>query len=691
MCEFITNRKPSGIVPMSKNKKKPIPSAISVKKNTIVPSVEKKIMSVDAPAMPAFWRTHILPLCVLCAVALGLYLPSVKYEYVLDDKMVITENVFTQRGTSGIGDIFGYESFRGYFGEKKNYLEGDRYRPFSIATFAVEQSLLGTVTPEVKSDSSAQKKLQIQKQESEKTLRPFRHLVNALLYAFTAFLMYRVLFLMFLTENFRPNFQQSTVHQPLTTEKWWQTLPFWITLLFIVHPLHVEVVANIKGRDEILCLIGELGTLFFSFKYFDTRKIKYLGLSFSAFFIGILSKESAITFLAIVPLTIYFFRKTTLAQIATVTAPVALGTLIYLMMRVNVIGYLTDDKVVTEIMNNPFADMDFGEKYATIFYTLLMYLKLLIFPYPLTHDYYPYQIPKMNWMQALPIFSLLLHAAFIFLLYRNWRTKKVWAYGIAFYLLAMSIVSNIFVGVGTFMNERFAYHASFGFCIALVYLILNFGQKIKDSVPIVNNDLQSNKSKIQTVHVFFILLLMLCLIFGFLTLRREPDWYSGTTLNRSALINSPNSARANCFYGVSIWEDAYLKIISTGSPEKKQAVLDSMKPYFRRAIEIYPHYNSALKMSAGIAAEQYKLDGKIDPLIVAFNQANRGGSYDEFVLKFLGYLNNTVSRRSDVEKLSAFYTDMITFYKQTQPTSALPKAYEKLLSDLNIQPVTGRR
>ena len=665
---------------MSKNKKKPIQSAISDKKDTIVPSVEKKIISTDTPATPAFWRNYILPICILCAVALGLYLPSVKYEYVLDDKMVITENVFTQRGISGIGDIFGYESFRGYFGEKKNYLEGDRYRPFSIATFAVEQSLLGTVTPEGKQDAEAQKKLQIQKQESEKTLRPFRHLINALLYALTAFLIYRVLFLMFLTENSFSNFQPTANNQQLNT-KWWQTLPFWITLLFIVHPLHVEVVANIKGRDEILALLGELGALFFSFKYIDTRKIKYLVFSFSAFFIGILSKESVITFLAIVPLTIYFFRKTTLTQLIAVTSPVALGTIIYLMMRVNAIGYLTDDKVVTEIMNNPFADMDFGEKYATVFYTLLMYLKLLIFPYPLTHDYYPYQIPKMNWTQVLPIFSLLLHLVLIFLVYRNWRAKKVWAYGIAFYLLAMSIVSNIFVGVGTFMNERFAYHASFGFCIVFCWVVSWLASWL------FGNRQSAIVSRQSSAFAGVGVLTLIVCAYAFLTLRREPDWNSGTTLNRSALINSPNSARANCFYGVSIWEDEYLKIISTGSPEKKQAVLDSMKPFFRRAIEIYPRYNNALKMSAGVAAEQYKLDGKIEPLIAAFNQANRGGSYDEFVLKFLSYLNSTVVQHSDAEKLAAFYKDMITFYKQTQPTSGIPKAYEKLLSDVQLKPV----
>ena len=659
---------------MSKKKQKPIPTFD--KKNIITPApAQKKTRPPVLPKnIPFFWREHFLPLFLLCVLSFCLYLPSVKYEYVLDDKMVITDNTFTQRGISGIGDIFGYESFRGYFGEKKNYLEGDRYRPFSIATFAVEQSLLGVTTPTEKLDVEAQKKLQTQKQEAEKTLRPFRHSINAILYALTAFLMYRVLCLMFASTHDKEK------------KQWWQTMPFWATLLFVVHPLHVEVVANIKGRDEILAMLGELAALYFSFRYIDTGRAKYLLFSLLAFLVGILSKESAITFLAIVPLSVYFFRRdaskdakhrVSATTLLTVTAPIALSTFIYLMMRVNAIGYLMDDKVVTEIMNNPFANMDFGEKYATIFYTLFMYLKLLVIPHPLTHDYYPYQIPKSNWSQVIPVVSLIIHLGLVYLVYRGWKNRRTWAYGIAFYLLAMSIVSNIFVGVGTFMNERFVYHASLGFCLVLA-LLCNY------ELRITNYEFTNQRSKYLTKYLGIGVLILFAAGCVFRTLEREPDWVSGTTLNRSALKNSPNSARANCFYGVSIWENNYLKIINTGTPEQKQAVLDSMKPYFNRSIEIYPKYNSALKMYAGIAGEQYKLDGKVEPLIAAFDKANRG-SYDDYVLKFLGYVNGVVSNRADAEKLAAFYTDMIVFYKQTQATTTLPSEYEKLLNQIRAK------
>ena len=107
-----------------------------------------------------------------------------------------------------------------------------------------------------------------------------------------------------------------------------------------------------------------------------------------------------------------------------------------------------------------------------------------------------------------------------------------------------------------------------------------------------------------------------------------------------------------------------------------------MKPFFNRALEIYPRYNNALKMYAGIAGEQYKIDGKIEPLISSFDKANRGGSYDDFVLKFLSYVNGRVTNRSDTEKLAAFYSEMIAFYKQSQIGSNLPAEYEKLLNEI---------
>src|SRR5207247_7146267 len=55
----------------------------------------------------------------------------------------ITDNVYTKSGIRGIPDIFSHDSFQGFFQEKKSLVSGGRYRPLSIATFALEYQVAG--------------------------------------------------------------------------------------------------------------------------------------------------------------------------------------------------------------------------------------------------------------------------------------------------------------------------------------------------------------------------------------------------------------------------------------------------------------------------------------------------------------------------------------------------------------------
>jgi protein O-mannosyl-transferase len=611
------------------------------KKNTTAPKTPIKASTSQSPKQArqtapksVFFKENTFNLIILGVLAFGLYISTVRFDYALDDTMVITGNKFTQRGFSGIGDIFRYESFRGYFGEQKNLLEGDRYRPLSIATFAAEVGLFGSGN------------------------KAAGHFINILLYILTAIMLYRVLLFMFPNKNKEEN--DSKIQQLFT-------VPFIATALFIAHPLHVEVVANIKGRDEILALLGELGTLYFTFRYLNEKTTQNLFSAFAMFLIAIFSKESAITFLAVVPLTAHFFTNASFGEKMKMTLPVLAGTLFYLMMRVNAIGFVLGSTEVTDLMNNPFYGMSFGDRLATIFYTLLLYLKLHLLPHPLTHDYYPFHIPKMSWTDWQSILSLVLHIGLVAVILRGWQKRTVWAYSAAFYLVTLSIVSNLFVSVGTFMNERFVYHASLGFCIAVAYLLTAVLDK--------NGE---NSKKIMGLGIAALLVIG----FSIKTLMRVPDWYSGATLNASAMQNSPNSARANCFYGISIWEDQFLKLPATATRAQKMALLIEMRPYFRRSLEILPKYSAAVKMMAGVAGEFHKIDNDLDVLLKDYDHLNRTGVYEPFIGQYLTYLNGKVSTKIEGEKLVAFYSSMIAFFKQNNPSSVLPNEYQKLLDGI---------
>ncbi len=79
------------------------------------------------------------------------------------------------------------------------------------------------------------------------------------------------------------------------------------TLIFMAHPVHTEVVANIKSRDEILSFLNGTLALLLVFDYSKSKNWISLALAVIFFFLSLLSKETAMTTLAIIPFMLFFF------------------------------------------------------------------------------------------------------------------------------------------------------------------------------------------------------------------------------------------------------------------------------------------------------------------------------------------------------------------------------------------------
>ncbi len=543
-----------------------------------------------------FWGEHLLPVLLIFLLSIGLYAASVNYGFVLDDKIVYSENDFVSKGFGGIKDIFSTESFTGYFGEQKDLIEGGRYRPLSLASFAVEFALFKVPGKDKNGQDGW-------------VGNPFvGHLINILLYGLTGVLLFRILFLLFPLGEGRP---------------WYLGLAFIAALLFVLHPVHSEAVANIKGRDEIMALLGALGALYYSLAYFQKNNFLYVGLAMFSFLLGVFAKENALTFIAIIPLTAYCFTKTDWRRIINLTAALFGVALFYLFVRTQVIGFLLNPgREITDIMNNPFAGLNVGEKFATIFYTLGQYLKLLVVPHPLTHDYYPYHVPIMNFGNIGALLPLLLHLALG--VYAVWGIlkKDLVAYGILFYLLTLSIVSNVPFTVGTFMNERFIYMPSIGFCLIMAWLITK-------KLPALKMDILA-----------YGLLGFMVLGFAVKTFTRVPAWESALSLNSAAIKVSKNSARANCFMGTALFD------IYKGETDatRKNDLLDQVDFYINRSLEIYPNYFSANTMKSGVIAEIYKRDHDLDKLLNGFYEVLMVKSNLPFVSEYMEYLKTREDR-----------------------------------------------
>nr|MBC8344221.1 glycosyltransferase family 39 protein [Bacteroidota bacterium] len=381
---------------------------------------KKVILGNASPSLQAW---------IIAMFAVVLYFNTLFYDYTLDDLLMITGNEYTKQGLKwegGIQKILFTDALSGFLGENKNLLPGGRYRPLSQLWFSLEKEMFG--------------------------FNPFvGHLFNVLLYSLTC------VFLFFtLRKLFKPD-----------KNPWHLAIPFLATMIFVAHPLHTEVVANIKGRDELLSLFFNISLIYCSVEYIKTQKTKFLLFLPFLFFLGILSKENTLTFLAVIPLTLFVFTKAKAKQYVFVLLMLFIGFGGYLILRYEALGFLMSTVPNLELLNSPFMEVEkLGmSKMATLFYTYAVYLKLLFFPHPLTHDYYPYHIELITWSNSVAIFSFLIYAAlFVYAIIRIWR-KDIIAYGILFYLAVFSIASNLLVNIGAFMNERFVFIALLGFAI----------------------------------------------------------------------------------------------------------------------------------------------------------------------------------------------------------------------------------
>ena len=148
------------------------------------------------------------------------------------------------------------------------------YRPLVFASFALEHALFAKT--EV-----------INGLETETESATVSHFINILLYALLCVLLFYTL--CYLLRGYNILF------------------PVITTLLFAAYPMHTEVVASIKNRDEILAMMFGLLSLYFSLRFIDSNRLRWLGVVLLFFIAGILSKPTTIIFVLLIPLSLVVF------------------------------------------------------------------------------------------------------------------------------------------------------------------------------------------------------------------------------------------------------------------------------------------------------------------------------------------------------------------------------------------------
>lgn len=494
---------------------------------------------------------------LIFTIACLIYINTIPNNWVLDDTMIVHQNTYVKRGSSGIIPIFTTDAFSGFFGKDINSVSGGRYRPMSIALFALQANLFASDLKDVNGVVQKDKEGYTIKDLSEQTTFPnILHFFNVIFYGLLCLILYRTLLRLF------NNYKESSLF-------FRNFMAFATSLLYTVHPIHTEVVANVKGLDEILAMMGAVTTLYCILKYLDIndgnaanpiKPQRWLIASAITYTIALFSKETAITFIAIIPLSLWFFRKVEFKKLFTFSIILLLPLLFFLSVRSMVLKQSAKNEIAEELMNDPFLVLDpkaefaplvpgsnikklvnpnansftkmpYSNQLATNLYTYNKYLKLLVLPYPLTVDYYPRHIAVKSFGDISVLFALLVQVLILGWALFHIRKRNLIAFGILFYYITFSIVSNLFFPIGTNMAERFMFMPSLGFCLVMSYSIFALAQKW-------NERAQSEKSPI--IYLIFIAIL---LSYSGLSINRNFDWKDNFTLFSKDILISKNSGK----------------------------------------------------------------------------------------------------------------------------------------------------
>lgn len=484
-----------------------------------------KVKAKAAPSVPQsknFWtRDTVIPY-LLGAFAFLLYVQTISFGYALDDIAVLHENNFVKAGFKGFGDILTTFYWHGH----ANFAQANSgiFRPLSLLLFATEWQIFGN--------------------------RPgVFHFIHILLYAAVVIQLYK-----FLISLLGKNYEK---------------VALVATLLWIVLPIHTEVVANLKSADELLSLLFSLLGMRYLLKWNDRKSALALGLSVLFFFLSLLAKEAAALVLPLALLALIQFREKKIKDVLFPGVLLFGMSLVWLGWHMLVIRTADSPPVPYDYRHNALlSSADKIDQLGTAIGLQARYWVKMIVGYPLSWNYSFNQIPVNGFGDVWPWLSLAGIGAGVYFAWKYFRSQPVLSYAIIFYFVTFLLTSNIFFKIGDIFAERFTFVPSVGFCLLVALLLLRNGEK----------NYQSISSTALGVVV------VLCLGYSIRTIARTSDWKDDNTLFLADVDHAPESARVHDNAGNIYFKEA----MNTADQIRKKQLIELAYQEFLQAYEIDP-------------------------------------------------------------------------------------------------------
>lgn len=444
-------------------------------------------------------------------VVLALYSNTLSNSFVFNDSTLVIQNPYIV-GMRSWPKLFTHGFWPEELGQKL-------YQPLTMLTYGINLRFLGHMNPS-----------------------PY-HVVNVLLHAVNSALVCALVLALFGQQR--------------------RLFALAAGLIFAVHPIQVDAVAPIYGRAELLAAFFYLLTLFLWTRTDPARPLeKNTGLALGCFALGLFSKESAISLPVAALLCDWILGRLcreNMQALAIRYAGLVIVVVLYLMLRVHALGMLTSaqafnsEALLRQSLPSPFT-VGFGERLATACSVLGRYALLLVWPARLSPDYSyaAVMVTKSVVAVLVPVMGALATiVAAIWLMRRNQPA----AFGILFFWLAYSVISNFFMSTGAWIAERFLYLPMVGVAVVAGLGAEWIAKRVRPDAVAMG---------------------LLAGVFALLagrTFLRNRDWRDGPTLWASAMRAQPRNVVALHNWGEML--------LATGKPS--EAV-----PVFESALKIAP-------------------------------------------------------------------------------------------------------
>lgn len=349
-----------------------------------------------------------------------------------------------------------------------------------------------------------------------------------------------------------------------------------ISIFFAIHPLHVESVAWITERKDLLYSFFYLIALI-SYHFYNQRNDKkYYVLAFVCFLFSCFSKAMAITLPAILILYDYFYLQKKSWKIIINKIPFFIISMIFVIVAFKMMNM--EERWAINFQYNPL------DKIATFCYGLFFYIQKAIIPVHLSLIYpYPQKTEKL--LPLIYLVSPIIIGIITWLVFFYSKSNSIIKSCFLFFLISILPVLQIIPNTFTIAADRYFYLPSIGLFAIAAYLL--------------NTIVEQKKLKISFV---WTLLTVTTIIFSSLTYNRCKVWNNSITLFTDVIQHYQTSDVA---YG------------NLGSAYNSKGDFITAIPFLQKAAELNPE-NPKVLNDYGCALCMVK---QYDKAIENFNRA----------------------------------------------------------------------